>query len=399
MAPALLSMLTLGFPSGRDRNIAMSAYTVVSATGAAIGFVLGGILTEYLSWRWCLLINVPVSVLVLLGGSLLRESRSAGSQRYDLPGAVSATLGLLGVIYGISDAATHGWGGARTLAPIAAGIAILAAFVVWESRAPNPLLPLALLRSRSRVGGILAICCVFGPPAGLLLLTIVFLQGPQRESPLVAGLSFLPGPVCGALGAALVLPLIGRLAPRVLLLGVVAVQVVASIMLVRIHPGEAYLTDLLPALVLLGMGTASQYLIGNTIALADTPPDDAGVLGATINTFQQVSTALGASILATVAASVESHYLAAHGPRSLPQAVTHGDHRAFIVGAVMTAVLGIGGMLLMPGRGRAPAEAPAPGPVRPAPVSATPAATPRLIAWAITLGVVLAIAARGQRPP
>jgi MFS family permease len=348
MAPALLSMLTLGFPSGRDRNIAFSLYTVVGASGGALGFILGGLLTQYLSWRWCLLINVPLSLLVLAAGGLLRESRATETHRYDVPGAVSATLGLLGLIYGISDAAAHGWGAARTLGPIIGGIAVLAGFLVWEGRAVNPLLPLALLRNRARGAGLLAISCVFGPPAGMLLVLLVFLEGPRRDSPLAAGLSFLPAPICAAIAAAIVLPLLGRVPWRALLAAGFALVAGGLLLATRFDVASSYTTGLVPVMALFGAGPAVLFLAGNTIALADAPADDSGVVGATINTVQQVSAALGASILATVAASTERHYLLQHGPASLPQALTHGDRVAFLVGGALTLAIGVACTLTMP---------------------------------------------------
>lgn len=393
MAPALLSILTLGFPTGRDRNIAFSLYTVVGAGGGAFGLVLGGMLTQYLSWRWCLLINVPLSVLVLLGGGLLRESRAPAARHYDVVGGLSATIGLLGLIYGISAAASHGWGSPRTLAPVIAGLIVIAGFLVWEGRATNPLLPLGLLRNRGRGAGMIAISAAFGMPAGLLLVTLVFLQGPRHESPLTAGLSFLPAPICAGAAAAVVLPLLGRVPWRLLLTAAFTVEVVAFALATQIGLRSSY-AGMLPVFALYGAAPAALFLIGNTLALADAPADDSGVLGATVNTFQQVSAALGASILATVAASAEGHYLASHGPASLPQAITHGDHAAFIVGAALTLALGLACTLLIPRRRRAAVAAGrAPMP------SALPRLAPatRAVAWAITFGVAVTSATRGRR--
>jgi EmrB/QacA subfamily drug resistance transporter len=348
MAPALLSMLTLGFPTGRERNIAMSLYTVVGATGGAFGFILGGLLTQYLSWRWCLLINVPASLLVIAGARLLRESRATVTHHYDLVGGASATIGLLGIIYGISNAATHGWGSYRTYGPIIFGVVVLIGFLIWEARAANPLLPLGLVRNRARGAGFLAACGCYGPPSGALLLILVFLQGPQHKSAVAAGLEFLPGPFFGALAAALVLPLLGRVSPRLILLLASVVSTAAFAAMTRLHANSSFLSDVFPAVALLGAGPAALYLTGNTIALADVPDDDSGLVGAMINTFQQVSAALGAAILATVAASSESHYVARHGPRSIALAITHGDRVAFLIGGGLMIAIGIACTLTAP---------------------------------------------------
>jgi MFS family permease len=193
MAPALLAMITIEFPSGRDRDLAFSLYAGVSAAGAALGFVVGGLLTRYASWRWCRLINLPISGLVLAGGALLRESRAGAPKRYDAHGAVAATLGLLGLLYGISSATRNGWGSVVTLGPLCSGCALLMLFVVWEARADNPLLPLGLLRSRTRISALLAVATAYGAATGMFLLALLFIQGPQhrRSCALLANVGLL----------------------------------------------------------------------------------------------------------------------------------------------------------------------------------------------------------------
>jgi len=342
MAPSLLSMLTLGFPDDRDRRIALALYTVVGATGGALGLILGGVLTQYLSWRWCLLINVPISVLVVAGGArLLPESRAGGRPHYDLFGAAAATLGVLGLIYGISRAAVVGWGQPETLVPIAIGLAVLAGFLFWEARIDDPLLPLALLRNRTRAAGLLAVGGAFGPSAGMLLILLVFLQSAQHESPLTAGIVFLPYPLAAALAAAIVLPLLGRLPPRPILLTAALIAAAGSLLLIRLEVGSGYAWLLLPALAVFSGGIGVMFLAGNSMALTDVPTDDSGVVGAAVNAIQQIAGALATAVLATVAASGESHYLASHGNGSVPAAITHGDHVAVVVVAALYVLVGV----------------------------------------------------------
>jgi EmrB/QacA subfamily drug resistance transporter len=384
MAPALLSLLTLGFPDGVDRRRAMAYFGGIGAAGGGVGLILGGVLTEYLSWRWSFLINIPISLVVVAGAiPLLRESRAAGPRRLDVPGAILGTLGLLAVVYGIAGAAEHGWGSVEVLVPLLAGVAIVCAFVLWESQTSEPLLPLRILRSRVRAAALTTFVCIYAGPSALTLLVIIYLQGPLDMGAAQAGLSFVPTAVA-AMGAALVsLRLLRVASPRLLIGAGTLCATVAMLYLTRLDADSSYATDVLPALALTGLGSGLAYVAANTIAFAGIPDRDTGVTSAVINTIQQVAAALGVALLVTIAASSAQGQLAdvqrqappaaqvakkAQRPharrvaarrqqrvvarqarradRAVEAAIVHGNDVAYSVGALLMLLLGVVATLL-----------------------------------------------------
>jgi EmrB/QacA subfamily drug resistance transporter len=328
MAPALLSLLTLGFPAGADRRRAFSLYGGIGAAGGGLGLILGGLLTEYLSWRWSFFINVPISLLVVAGAlPLLRESKAAGAPRYDVTGAVFGSVGLLSIVYGIATAADEGWGSASVIVPLLLGIGILIAFVAWEAQARDPLLPVSILKHRTRAGSFTVFFLVYGPPSALTLLLIIFLQGPMGMNAAEAGLSFVPTAV-GAMAAALVSIRLLRVASPRLLIGTGSLlATLAMVSFTQIDVHARYVQDLLPGLMLMGAGTGLAYIAANSTAFTGIADRDTGVTSAVINTIQQVGAALGVATLSTVAASA-------------------GNEVAYTVGAVIMIVLGLTATLL-----------------------------------------------------
>ena len=347
-APALLSMLTLGFPRGPDRTRAFSLYGGVSAAGGAFGLVIGGLLTEYLSWRWSLLINLPLSAIVVAGAiPLLRESRAAGKPRYDVAGGVLATLGLLCMIYAIANAPEEGWGAASTLTILGAGVALLTAFLVWETKAAYPLLPLGILTDRTRGGGFLALATVYAPGSGMTLLMLIFIQGPLGEGALTAGLYFAPIPAAAIFGATLSSQLLPRVSPR-LILGVGTLfTAVGLLSLTRVGVNATFAADLLPGFALFGLGSSVMFVAGNAIALSGVSDEDSGLASGVVNAVQQVGAALGVAILSAIAANAAASYLADNGPASAAQALAEGNDLAFLVGTAMVVAGGIAAALMM----------------------------------------------------
>ena len=193
LAPAALSLISVTFTDSKERAKAFGVYGALSGGGAAIGLVLGGILTEYASWHWTLLVNVPIAIIaVLLAIPYVRESRATGNTKYDVPGAITATLGLVSLVYGITQATTAGWNGTTTLAFMGIGIALLAVFMLIESKSSHPLLPIRILANRNRGGAYLASFFVGVGLFAMFLFLTFFFQGVLGYSPLKSGLLFLP---------------------------------------------------------------------------------------------------------------------------------------------------------------------------------------------------------------
>ncbi|MCR2828398.1 MFS transporter, partial [Microbacterium sp. zg.Y909] len=255
LAPAALALLTVTFPSGRERNTAFAVFGTVAGAGAAVGLALGGVLTEFFSWRWCLLVNLVFVVIGIVGALLfLRESRAEGDNRYDVWGAVTVTLGLGALVYGFS-LAEFGWGNVSTIAFLAAGVVLLGLFVWIETRVRNPLLPLHVVTDRVRAGAFLIQAVAGSVMIGATLYLTFHLQIVLGMSALAAGLASLPLPLATMLTAPIVATLLGRIGPRPLMITGPLV-VAASLLLLSRITGGAYAVEVLPALIVMGFGMA-----------------------------------------------------------------------------------------------------------------------------------------------
>jgi len=344
MAPAALSLITVTFTEPRERARAFGVYGAIAGGGAAIGLILGGLLTQYASWRWTLLINTPIAVAAaVLALRLVRESRTTVRTNYDVPGAVTATAGLLSLVYGFTRAGTSGWGSTPTLAFVSVGVVLLAGFVLIETRTSHPLLPMRVLVDRNRGGSFLASLLVgIAMFATFLFLTFYF-QGTLGFSAIRSGFAFLPFSVGIITGATVSSRLLTRIGPRALMVGGFVLAATGLGLFTLVGPHSSYFAHIFPAelIVSLGMGTAFVPL--SSTALIGVDPSDAGVASAMVNTTQQTGGALGVSLLNTIAASATTAYLVSHGagPAARAAAVVHGYTTAFTVSAVLLGVAAV----------------------------------------------------------
>ena len=260
------------------------------------------------------------------------------------------------MIYGIANAAEEGWGATATVLPIAVGVVVLAAFLLWEAQAENPLLPLGILRDRTRAGGFLTMAVVYGPGTGMTLLLLLYLQGPGGEDALTAGLHFLPIPVTAIFGAFASMKLLPRVPAARIVAGGSSWPPSALSHLTQVDLGASFTRDMLPGFVLFGLGSSVMFVAGNAISLAGVPDRDTGLASALINTMQQVGAALGVAILSTVASNATSDYVAENGPGSLPEGIVYGNDLAFALGAILLLGTGLVAALLI--RGDEPALEP-----------------------------------------
>ncbi len=338
MAPAALSLLTVTFTEPRERARAFGVYGGIAGGGAAIGLVLGGLLTQYASWRWCLLVNVPVALVAALAASrVVRESRAEGRAHYDIPGAVTVTLGLVALVYGFTKAETDGWASSTTITLLAAAVALLAAFVTIEMRSSHPLLPLRVVLDRNRGGSFLASLLVGAALFGMFLFLTYYLQGTLHYSALKSGFAFLPFSVGIIASAGLASGLLPRFGPRNLMAIGLGLATVGMVWFTQIAVGSSYALHVLPAEIIMSVGMGLVFVPLSSTALVGVADHDAGVASALVNTTQQVGGSLGTALLNTIAASATASYLVAHRGATAVGLV-HGYTTAFVFSAVLLAV-------------------------------------------------------------
>jgi EmrB/QacA subfamily drug resistance transporter len=334
-APSALGLLTVAFPEGRQRLRAIALFTTVSAAGGAIGLVAGGLITQWLSWRWVMFVNVPIGLAVLaLGWKVVAETpRREG--RFDLLGALASTAGMTGVVLGLVEAGTAGWAKPVTMGALAGGAALLALFVLNERRAAEPILPLRLFANLTRTSANVSRGLVYAGMYGVFFFLSQFLQDVQRFSPLESGLTFLPIPVTVFVSSQLASRSLSRgLRSKTLMLVGTALSV-ASLLLASQLGAGASTVRLLGNLVLFGVGMGLSLVSLTSASLAGVEPADAGAASGLVNVVQQLGAALGLAVLVTVYSDA-AHSAGAAKRLGDPAiaAVMHGLHEAFFAGAV-----------------------------------------------------------------
>ena len=347
LTPTALSLLAITFTEARERAKAFAVFGAIAGTGGALGLLLGGALTQYLDWRWCLFVNVPIAVFALIGArQVLPAAPGQGGHRIDVPGAVLITAGLVLVVFGLSDAASKGWGAPVTIGALVLGLSVIGAFVLTESRQAAPLLPLRIVADRNRAGAYLAIGLAVIAMYGLFLLLTYDFQVVLRYSPLRAGLAFLPLSAAVLASSTLISrALLPRLAPRWLMAPGLAVGAIGMATLTSLHAGGGFTAHVLPAEILLGLGMGAVFVPAFSTATLGVQPYEAGVASALAGTAQQVGASVGTALLNTIAAAATARYLVAHLHAPLPVALVHGYATAagwaaaILLGAAVTVAM------------------------------------------------------------
>jgi EmrB/QacA subfamily drug resistance transporter len=320
LAPAALSLLTTTFSDPKERGKAFGVYGAIAGAGSAVGLLLGGALTEYLSWRWCLYINLFFAIVAAVGGSVLlkRQPRTPGA-RLDVPGVLLVSSGMFCLVYGFSNAALHSWSTPSTLGFLAAGVVLLIAFAVWQTRTDHPLLPPRVVLDRNRGGAYLAILIVGAGMFGIFLFLIYYMQVSLGYSPVVSGLAFLPMVVCIAVSANVSnIVLLPRIGPRPIVITGLLLLAGAQFWLTHIGVRGDYVGDILGPLMITGVGMGLMFSTALNTGTYGVSPRDAGVASASVNTGQQLGGAIGTSLLNTIAASATASYIASHVVTSGP---------------------------------------------------------------------------------
>jgi len=362
VAPATLSVLTSTFTEGGERNRALGLWGAMGGAGGAAGVLLGGILTETLSWRWILFINIPIGVLAGLAAlHYIAESKrdDAARRSFDVSGAVTVTLGLIVLVYGIVRTDRYGWGSAHTLITLGIGVALIALFLLIEGRlAKAPLVPLRVFKSRQLSAANLVMFLLGASSFAMWYFVSLYLQEVRGLSPIQTGFAILPMALSVAVGAQIAGKGTARFGAGPLLALGMALVAIGMLLFGRAPVGGSFGTEVLPAEVITALGVGLAFVPVTIAAMAGSAPQEAGLASGLVNTARQIGGSLGLAILATIAVARTSD-LAGHV--ALKPALNSGFHHAFVVGAAFAGVGAIAAALLIPRvrPAQSPAQAPA----------------------------------------
>jgi EmrB/QacA subfamily drug resistance transporter len=341
VTPSALSILTTTFTEGRERNIALGAWGAVGGVGAAAGVLMGGILTDLLSWEWIFFVNVPIGIgAFVLSPVLLRESRDAHGQSHDVPGAVLVTSGLVLLVLGITQGRQWEWASAKTIGVFAVSAILLGAFVLWEQRQREPLVPFSIFRlqtlTAANVAGFIMGTALFS----MFLILTLYMQQVLGYSPIKTGVAYLAVAGTAIVWANVAAAAVSRVGVKPVLVAGMGLLTVGLVYFTQVSVGGTYWADLFPGFLVLGLAIPFAFVPITIAALAGTKPQEAGLASGLINTTQQIGGAVGIALLSTIAVSTTDDALA--DGTATPVALTDGFVNAFWAGAVIA----LGGLLV-----------------------------------------------------
>lgn len=350
LAPAALSLLTVTFAGTEDWSKAFGIFGAVAGGAGAIGLLLGGVLTQLLSWRWCFYVNLVIAVpTTIVALRLLINHSDPDRARIDVPGALTWTLGLFALVYGFSNAETHGWGATATVVALAASPVLLTAFVLIERRVKHPLMPLHIVWDRARGGSYGALLVTGAGIFAVFLFLTYFLQQNLEFSPLKTGLAFLPLTVVLVITSTTVQTrVIQRTGVKPLVLLGMALAVIGMVLFAQVTPTSSYGSGVLPGLLITGVGMGCIFAPTFSSATVGVAPNEAGIASAMVNTSQQIGGSIGTSLLSTIYASAVASYLTNHA--DVLAAQVHGDTTAFWWAAGIFGVGFVFVLVIMPGK-------------------------------------------------
>jgi EmrB/QacA subfamily drug resistance transporter len=350
MAPAALSLLTVIFAEGEERNRALGVWSAIAGAGGAVGLLAGGVLTTALSWRWVFFVNLPIAAFAVVASfRLIDESRNPVAGGFDVPGAVTGTAGLGALVFGLVRANVWGWGSAQTLLVLAAAAVLLGTFVLLQLRGRHPLVPPRLFRSRTLVGADVGMLIAGAGLFAVFFFLTLYMQDVLHYSALKTGVAYLPLSLLLVASAGVGSRILGRVGAQPILVTGFLLGAAGLALLARLSPTSGYL-DLLPSLVLIGTGMGGAFVSVTSSAVAGVPQEDAGVASALLNASQQIGGSLGLAILTAVAtARFDAVAPRVPTPAALASATTSSWAYAFIVGSLLlVSAAAIGGVLLRP---------------------------------------------------
>ncbi|CAI7975341.1 Puromycin resistance protein pur8 [Frankia sp. Hr75.2] len=347
-APNALALITTTFPPGKPRNTAMGVYAAMGGVGATVGLLLGGTLTDVLSWRWVFFINVPIGLVVLAGTrSLVEAERDPG--RVDVPGAVTGTGGLIALVYGITHGGAHGWSDSATLTAFAVAAVLLVTFLLIQARTAHPMMPLRLFQDRNRSGSYATMLLIGAGMFATFYFLTLYMQLILGYSPVRTGFAYLPFSFGIAIAAGVSSKLVTHVAPRVIAGPGLLAAAAGMLWFAALDPDSPYAGHLMPAMFLTGLGLGLSFVPMTLGAVSDVAHEDSGIASALLNTAQQIGGALGLAVLSTIATSTADNKLS-EAAGALYQglatndinliaraqdALTHGYAMAFAAAAAM----------------------------------------------------------------
>ncbi len=343
-SPTALSLVAINFSEGPERNRAMGVYSAMSALGGALGLLLGGLLTSYVSWRWIFFVNVPIGAAGLLMAPRVLQESIPTPGRLDVPGALTVTAGMLSLVYSLTNASLHPWSSMGTVIPLVGAGILLMAFVAIERSTPAPLMPLSIFKSRNRSGAYAIMLALGVAVFAVFFFMTQYLQDIQYYSAVRTGVAFLPMSVAIMVAAVGTSRLLGKISIRVPLLVGPILALAGELGLSRLTPTSGYAAAIIP-LVLIAFGMGQSFVPLTVTVMSGVAPNEAGLASALLNTGQQVGGALGLAVLGTIAISAAHRYMntalsAHHRPTAalLHAATVHGYTRGFEVGTLIAAV-------------------------------------------------------------
>jgi EmrB/QacA subfamily drug resistance transporter len=362
ITPSALSILTTTFSEGRERNIALGAWGAVGGFGAAAGVLMGGILTDLLSWEWIFFVNIPVGIIALaLAPLLLAESRDAHGQSHDVPGAVLVTSGLVLLVLGITQGQQWGWGSAETIGVFVAAAVLLVAFALWEGRQSEPLVPFSIFKlqtlTAANVAGFIMGTAMFS----MFLMLTLYMQQVLGYSPLKTGVGYLAVAGTAVIWANVAAAAVNRIGVKPALILGMSLLTVGLVYFTQVSVDGSYWTDLFPGFLILGVAIPFAFVPITIAALAGTRPQEAGLASGLINTTQQIGGAVGIALLSTIAVTTTDDAVA--DGTAVPVALTDGFVNAFWAGAAIAFVGVLVSVFMVRGRDLRPQEIPIGQPV------------------------------------
>jgi len=352
LAPASLALLTVNFPGGKDRIKAFAVYGAIAGGGAAVGLILGGVLTEYASWRWCLYVNVPIAIIAIaLAIPVIRESKAHGNTTYDVPGAILVALGLGSLVFGFAQA-ENGWGTWPVLVFLPLGLALLALFARVESRSNHPLLPLRILADRVRGSAFLTALLSGAALLGALLFLTLYFQIVLQYTPIQSGLASLPMTVTIIIGAGVLSKFLARIGVRVPMTVGPLVGAAGLLWLTGITVEGNYVVEVLPGLILLGAGLSMIFVPLQNVALSGIAEHDAGAASAAVTAMQQIGGSIGTALFTALYTAAVSSYLVGTAPSQAAEfgALVSGYQTVFLWAAILIFAAGPLAFVMVRGR-------------------------------------------------